>query len=64
MAIEQKFLIEALALLDDDDVKLGMLAKYRLRAYAEEYSKKIKEDPARAKKVLEKIQQAIEKVLT
>ncbi len=63
MALDDKFLQEALALLNDNDIKLGMLARYKLKSYAEEYRQKIKEDPETAKKVLEKINKAISKVL-
>ncbi len=61
--LDEKFLQEALSLLNDNDIRLGMLAKYRLKSYAEEYSKKIKDDPETAKKILQKIHRSISKVL-
>ncbi len=61
--IEDLFLQEALELINDSDVKLGTFTRYTLRSYAEEYSKKIKDDPETAKRMLQKIQKAIAKIL-
>lgn len=61
--INETFLQEALALINDGDVKLGTFARYTLRSYAEEYSKKIKDDPEAAKRMLQKIQKAVAKIL-
>lgn len=61
--IEDLFLQEAFALIEDKDVRLGTLARYTLRSYAEEYKTKIKNDPEYAKQLLLKIQKAITQVL-
>ena len=61
--IDEAFLQEALALINDNDVKLGTLTRYTLRSYAEEYSRKIKDDPAYAKQILLKIQRALVNIL-
>ncbi|MBI4441470.1 hypothetical protein HY639_04845 [Candidatus Woesearchaeota archaeon] len=63
MAIDDKFLQEAMALIQDKDLRLGILAKYKLQSYAEDYSRKIKENPASARKVLLRIHKALAAVL-
>lgn len=62
-SINEKFLTESLLLIEDKEINLGVFAKYRLTAYAEEYSKKIKDNPERAKRILQKIYAALTKVL-
>ena len=54
---------EALQLINDEEMRLGVLAKYKLKSYAEDYSAKIKDNPENAKKILKKINVAISKIL-
>jgi len=61
--LNETFLQEALALINDSDVKLGAFTRYTLKSYAEDYSKKIKDDPETAKRMLQKIHKAVEKIL-
>lgn len=62
-SIGEIFLKEALQLIDDEEMRLGVLAKYKLKSYAEDYSNKIQNDPDNAKRILKKINAAISKIL-